>query len=104
MCEGIPPPLKSISLRTFLQMNDPIYNHFFPHQPLLLKEDAIQMLIKALERCVDAAESDGKQLSDGRISAKCGLTAFSWCLPLCKSLSLICDSQISQPYTGNHVK
>lgn len=97
-------PLKAISVKTFLQMNDQIYNHFSPYQPLLLKEGAIQMLIKALERCVDATESDGKQLSDGRNSAKCSLTAFSWCLPLCKSLSLICDSHMSRHYIGNYAK
>ncbi|RVW47170.1 hypothetical protein CK203_070196 [Vitis vinifera] len=73
-------------------------------KPLLLKEGAIQMLIKALERCVDATESDVKQLSDGRNSAKCSLTAFSWCLPLCKSLSLICDSHMSRHYIGNYAK
>lgn len=77
---------------------------FSPHQPLLLKEGAIQMLIKALERCVDAIESDGKQFSDGRNSAKLGLTGFCWCLPICKSLSLICDSQVSKHYNGNHIK
>ena len=97
-------PLKAISVKTFLQMNDQIYNHFSPYQPLLLKEGAIQMLIKALERCVDATESDGKQLSDGRNSAKCSLTAFSWCLPLCKSLSLICGSHMSRHYIGNYAK
>lgn len=73
-------------------------------KPLLLKEGAIQMLIKALERCVDATESDGKQLSDGRNSAKCSLTAFSWCLPLCKSLSLICGSHMSRHYIGSYAK
>lgn len=62
---------------------------------LLLKEGAIQMLTRVLDRCLGATDIDGIQILAGRSSAKCGLLLLNWCLPVFKSFSLIFISQAS---------
>lgn len=58
-------------------------------KPLLLKEGAVQILIKVLER-IDAY---GKSVSGGRSSVKSGFSISNCCLPVLRSLSLICNSR-----------
>ncbi|KAL3755539.1 hypothetical protein ACJRO7_002572 [Eucalyptus globulus] len=57
---------------------------------LLLKAGMIQMLKKVLERCLDAVDTD--KISESRNMADDGFTLLSWCLPVFKSLSLLCSS------------
>ncbi|GMH23020.1 hypothetical protein Nepgr_024863 [Nepenthes gracilis] len=68
-------------------------------KPLLLKEGALDILAEVLQRCVDAS---GKQVLDIRSSAKCGFDLFSCCLPILRSFSLICDSQLSAQLPGTY--
>ncbi|XP_058089695.1 protein virilizer homolog [Magnolia sinica] len=60
---------------------------------LLLKEGAVGIFIKALQRCIDAFDSDGKLIPESRIPAKSDVSFLSWCFPVFKSLALICDPQ-----------
>lgn len=62
-------------------------------QVLLLKEGVFQLLSTVLGRSFVASNSDGKQSLDSRNSAKFGFTILSWCLPVFKSFSLLCDSR-----------
>ncbi|KAL7001548.1 hypothetical protein U1Q18_002701 [Sarracenia purpurea var. burkii] len=69
-------------------------------KPLLLKEGAVQMLIKVLERCIAVTDSDEKQICDsGNIDA-CGFSQLTLCVPVFKSFSLISDSRASMQYSG----
>ncbi|KAL5992964.1 hypothetical protein ACLOJK_013884 [Asimina triloba] len=65
-----------------------IFKYVLVHQVLLLKEAAVGALIKALQRCSDAFDSDGKL-----IPAKNSVSFLCWCFPVLKSLALICDHQ-----------
>ncbi|KAF6147683.1 hypothetical protein GIB67_003014 [Kingdonia uniflora] len=59
---------------------------------LLLKEGFVPILTQTLEWCSFASnieEAQGKKFS-----------LLSWCLPVSKSLTLICDSQTSVPHSG----
>ncbi|XP_059626354.1 protein virilizer homolog [Cornus florida] len=67
-------------------------------KPLLLKEGAVRMLTKVLERCISAIYSDGKQFQESRNATKCGFSQLGWCIPAFKSLLLICESGTSVPY------
>ncbi|KAK9170294.1 hypothetical protein Syun_002434 [Stephania yunnanensis] len=60
---------------------------------LLLKEGAVNMLIKVLLKCSNASYSEAKCFAENRTSVKGGLSLLSWCLPVFKSFTLICDSQ-----------
>ncbi|KAL7225923.1 hypothetical protein ACSBR1_021135 [Camellia fascicularis] len=71
-------------------------------KPLLLKEGAVQMLIKVLERCIAIADSDEQQFCDSRNIAKFGFSQLTFCVPVCKSISLISDSRTSVQYIGMH--
>ncbi|XP_057962822.1 protein virilizer homolog isoform X2 [Malania oleifera] len=67
-----------------------------PHaKPLLLKEGAVQMLVKVLERGTHLTSSDWKHFPDIGNSAKCGFSLPRWSLPVFKSISLICGQQPS---------
>ncbi|XP_077212737.1 embryo defective 2016 isoform X2 [Tasmannia lanceolata] len=66
---------------------------------LLLKEGVVGSLIKALESSSDPIILDGKQTSESKIPAKSGLSLLCWCLPVFKSLALICD-----PHFGEYDK
>lgn len=58
-------------------------------KPLLLKEGAVLMLTKVLERI----DTYGKSASDASSSIKSGFNISSCYLPVLRSLSLICDSR-----------
>ncbi|KAK9122913.1 hypothetical protein Sjap_012515 [Stephania japonica] len=60
---------------------------------LLLKEGAVNMLIKVLLKCSSASYSEAKCFAENRTSVKGGLSLLSWCLPVFKSFTLICNSQ-----------
>ncbi|XP_004305581.1 PREDICTED: uncharacterized protein LOC101301607 [Fragaria vesca subsp. vesca] len=62
---------------------------------LLLKEGAIRMLTRVLDRCLATADTDGTPILAGRSSAKSGFPVLSWCLPVFKSFSLISISHAS---------
>ncbi|KAF7851933.1 hypothetical protein BT93_L1645 [Corymbia citriodora subsp. variegata] len=65
---------------------------------LLLKAGMIQMLKKVLERCLDAVDSD--KISESRNLVDNGFTLLSWCLPVFKSLSLLCSSVATSQCAG----
>ncbi|XP_059462211.1 protein virilizer homolog isoform X3 [Corylus avellana] len=67
---------------------------------LLLKEGAVQILIQMLERGFDSIDLDAKQILDGKSSAKCGFTSLSWCTPVFKSISLLCNARTARQYPG----
>lgn len=69
---------------------------------LLLEEGIAEMLTQVLERCLVAIGSDGKQISDSKISAKSGFTLISWCCPVFKSFSLLCVPRTPLPYPVRH--
>ncbi|KAJ0027672.1 hypothetical protein Pint_36158 [Pistacia integerrima] len=69
---------------------------------LLLKEGVPEILREALEKCLDACDADGKLISDDVNSAKCGFTLTGWCLPVFKSISLLCSSRTPLQYSGRH--
>jgi hypothetical protein len=69
-------------------------------QALLLKEGAVQILIQMLERGFDSIDLDSKQILDGKSSAKCGFTSLSWCTPVFKSISLLCNARTPRQYPG----
>ncbi|XVE75858.1 hypothetical protein DITRI_Ditri12bG0125200 [Diplodiscus trichospermus] len=69
---------------------------------LLLGEGFPQILTSVLESCFNAADSDEKQISDCRDSAKYGLTVISWCIPVFESISLLCGSETFSQHNGRH--
>ncbi|KAK3028735.1 hypothetical protein RJ639_037758, partial [Escallonia herrerae] len=70
-----------------------------PHaKPLLLKEGIVQMLSKALESCIKAAGVDGKQVFESRDASKFGISQLSWCIPVSKAITLICQTRTSVQY------
>ncbi|XWS66566.1 hypothetical protein CRYUN_Cryun05aG0210500 [Craigia yunnanensis] len=69
---------------------------------LLLGEGFPQVLTRVLESCFDATDSDGRQISDCRDSAKYGFTLISWCIPVFQSISLLCSSRTFSQYNGRH--
>ncbi|KAK2655362.1 hypothetical protein Ddye_008414 [Dipteronia dyeriana] len=74
-----------------------------PHaKALLLKDGVVQMLTEVLERCFDAADSNGIHISDHMNSAKFDLTIISWCLPVFKCFSLLCSSRTPLKYPMRH--
>ncbi|XP_073157771.1 protein virilizer homolog isoform X2 [Henckelia pumila] len=71
-------------------------------KPLLLKEGGIRMLTKVLDMCMEAANSVVKH-SPGTINAeKYGSSLVSCCIPIFKSISLICDGHASVRHHGPH--
>ncbi|KAM7500791.1 hypothetical protein LguiA_025205 [Lonicera macranthoides] len=69
-------------------------------KPLLLKVGVVQMFSKVLESCVGATNSDAKQFSESRNASKCGFSRLSWCIPVFKSINLICGSSTCLQYPG----
>lgn len=65
-------------------------------QVLLLKVDMVQVLTKALEKCYVSFSPDGKDFDDG------GVNLVLWFHPICKSLSLICDSREFTQYSKKY--
>ncbi|KAK4272667.1 hypothetical protein QN277_021186 [Acacia crassicarpa] len=65
---------------------------------LLLREDALQMLKKVMERCFGVNDVDRKQTPDSRNSAMYNFSFFSWYLPVFKFITLIFHSGTPQPY------
>ena len=75
---------------------------FFLYQALLLGEGFPQILTRVLESSFDATDSEGRQISDCRDSAKYGFTLISWCIPVFQSTSLLCSSRTFSQYNGRH--
>ncbi|XVE96282.1 hypothetical protein REPUB_Repub02eG0207600 [Reevesia pubescens] len=69
---------------------------------LLLGEGFSQILTRVLGSCLDATDSDGRQILDCRDSAKYGFTLFSWSIPVFESISLLCSSRTFSQYSGQH--
>ncbi|KAH8490671.1 hypothetical protein H0E87_022991 [Populus deltoides] len=69
---------------------------------LLLEEGIAEMLTQVLERYLVAIGSDGKQISDSKISAKSGFSLISWCCPVFKSFPLLCVPRTPLPYPVRH--
>lgn len=65
-------------------------------KPLLLKEGSLQILTKVLGRI----GVHGKSVSDGRISESSGFNIYNCCLPVLKSLSLMCDTRYAHNLRG----
>ncbi|KAL5709091.1 hypothetical protein ACHQM5_019815 [Ranunculus cassubicifolius] len=61
---------------------------------LLLKEGAVGVLMKALEKCFSSFGSDGLVDTETRASNS-SITLLSWCLPVFKSVTLICEVRTS---------
>ncbi|KFK37974.1 hypothetical protein AALP_AA3G054100 [Arabis alpina] len=68
-----------------------------PHaKGLLLEEGIVQLLVEVLERCYDATyPSENRILEYGIVSAS---SVIQWCIPVFKSISLLCDSQVPISY------
>lgn len=62
---------------------------------LMLMEDCIQIFVKVLEISVAASISDDKQFPEDRHKAKYRVSSVVWCIPVCKSIGLICRSRTS---------
>ncbi|GFZ09233.1 embryo defective 2016 [Actinidia rufa] len=69
-------------------------------KPLLLKEGAVQMLIRVLDRCISVTDSVEKQFCDSKNIDKCGFSQLTWCVPVFKCFSLISDSRTSVHHIG----
>ncbi|CAI0405945.1 unnamed protein product [Linum tenue] len=69
---------------------------------LLLEEGIADLLSGTLERCYNAIDSDESQLPESKSLAKSGVALNMWCLPAFKSISLLCGSQASSLYSGQH--
>lgn len=69
---------------------------------LLVGEGFPQILTRVLESSFDATDSDWRQASDCRDSAKYGFALISLCLPVFKSISLLCSSRTFSQYDGRH--
>lgn len=81
------------------------YDHSFPSlflvslsagiylfQGLLLEEGIVQLLVEVLERCYDATyPSENRVLEYGIVSES---SVVQWCIPVFRSISLLCDSQV----------
>ncbi|XP_048500624.1 protein virilizer homolog isoform X2 [Beta vulgaris subsp. vulgaris] len=63
---------------------------------LLLKEGTLQILTKVLGRIY----AHGKSVSDGRSSLNAGFSIYNCCLPVLRSLTLICDTRPTQKLYG----
>ncbi|KZV32655.1 hypothetical protein F511_36386 [Dorcoceras hygrometricum] len=71
-------------------------------KPLLLKEGGIQMLTKVLDMCMEAANSVVKHSPETLNIEKYGSSLLSCCIPIFKSISLICDGQTSVQHPSPH--
>ncbi|KAB2034801.1 hypothetical protein ES319_D04G109100v1 [Gossypium barbadense] len=69
---------------------------------LLVGEGFPQILTRVLESCFDATDSDGRQASDCRDFAKYGFALISLCIPVFKSISLLCSSLTFPQYDERH--
>lgn len=58
------------------------------------------MLSQVLEICIGVTSSDANQFLESKILAKYGLSLLSWCIPVFKSISLVCDSRTPVQYPG----
>ncbi|XP_010543864.1 PREDICTED: uncharacterized protein LOC104816640 [Tarenaya hassleriana] len=60
---------------------------------LLLEEGIVQLLVEVLERCYNATYLSDERGGENEHASECGLIC--WCIPLFKSVSSLCDSQVS---------
>ncbi|KAK2995796.1 hypothetical protein RJ640_026563, partial [Escallonia rubra] len=65
---------------------------------ILLEHPRAKMLSKALESCIKAAGVDGKQVFESRDASKFGISQLSWCIPVSKAITLICQTRTSGQY------
>lgn len=70
----------------------------------MLKEGAAELLIRSLERIIDTFSQDGKLFSETKMPIRNGVSLLSWCLPVFKSLALLCDCQAPLHLTGVYDK
>lgn len=66
---------------------------------LLLKEGVISVLVKALEKCFNSLVPEGVMSTESK-SSNSGSSLLNWCVPLFKSLALICDSKTPLRHPG----
>lgn len=91
-------PLAKVLSSTFyfLTSNHLLHSFFIVdvlfHQTLLLKEGTLQILTKVLGR-IDAHV---KSVSNGRSSLNSRFNIYNCCLPVLRSLSLICETRSAQ--------
>lgn len=57
----------------------------------MLRDGAVQMLSEVLQKCLDAANLDPKVFLENRNVSGKVTSVVSWCIPVFKSISLICD-------------
>ncbi|KAE8717059.1 putative ATP-dependent RNA helicase DHX36-like isoform X1 [Hibiscus syriacus] len=69
---------------------------------LLLGEGFPQILTRVLESCFDVTDSDQRQVSDCRDSAKYGFALISLYIPVFQSISLLCSSRTFPQYDERH--
>ncbi|XP_043816325.1 protein virilizer homolog isoform X2 [Manihot esculenta] len=96
---SFPSELDAYKVCRYLDFIASILEHPSAKVPLL-EEGFPQILIKVLEKCLGAIDSDEKQIPDSKSSAKDGFTLISWCLPVFKCLPLLLGAQISLLYSG----
>ncbi|PIA54315.1 hypothetical protein AQUCO_00900690v1 [Aquilegia coerulea] len=63
-------------------------------KPLLVKEGAVGILVKALGKCSSSFGLEGKVIAESRMRGS-GFTLINWILPVLKSVILFCGSQSS---------
>ncbi|KAK8715597.1 hypothetical protein V6N13_042928 [Hibiscus sabdariffa] len=69
---------------------------------LLLGEGFSQILTGVLDSCFDVTDSERRQVSDCRDSAKYGFALTGLCIPVFQSISLLCSSRTFPRYDGRH--
>ncbi|KAK3033337.1 hypothetical protein RJ639_034184 [Escallonia herrerae] len=65
---------------------------------ILLEHPRAKMLSKALESCIKAAGVDGKQVFESIDASKFGISQLSWCIPVSKAITLLCQTRTSVQY------
>lgn len=86
-------------LRSYLLPYDHTFSSFvyispgiYSFQGLLLDEGIVQLLGEVLEKCYDATyPSENMVLEYGIVPEH---SVIQWCIPVFKSISLLCDSQV----------
>ncbi|XP_068645257.1 protein virilizer homolog [Aristolochia californica] len=71
---------------------------------LLLNEGAIRILMRALQSCCDTSVSDGKLITESKVSNKSSISLFAWLFPILKSLTLIFDHERPSEFSGAYDK
>lgn len=69
---------------------------------LLLKADAMGILVGALKRCIVAYNLEGKLSLENRVPSRSGSSVHSWSMPLFKTLALIYEPQTSIQFSEKY--